>query len=293
MRLPFITIRRLIFGAFIVVATIAAIRATREPSTNRDWTPEQKRLPRIVIEGDIVEIRDMRDFAWRGENDFTPRYVTRRFDLRQLDSVDYVISRFGGIPGMAHAFLTFGFTGGEYVSVSVEARKEHDETYSPLRGILGAYELIYVIGTERDLIGLRTNVWQESVMLYPIRTRPERIREVFLDMMQRADKLSRHPELYDTLTNSCNSNIVRHVNTISPGRIRSGVRTALPGFADRVAHEAGLIDAELSLEEARETFRIDAIARRFPLDDNFSRAIRAQLPQRVNVSLHGAQSAPR
>lgn len=265
--------------AMVVVVTIAAIRATREPSTNRDWVAEQKRLPSIAINGDIVQIREMRDFGWRAEDAFTPRYVTRRFDLRQLDSVDYVISRFGGIPGLAHAFLTFGFNG-EYVSVSVEARKERNETYSPLRGLLGEYELIYVIGTERDLIGVRTHVWKETVMLYPIRTTRARIREVFVGMLQRADLLSRHPELYDTFTNSCNSNIVRHVNTISPGRIRSGVRTAFPGFADRVAYEAGLIDAELSLEEVRARFRIDEIARRFPLDENFSRAIRAHLPPR-------------
>jgi hypothetical protein len=273
-------VRRILLGlvaALVVIVT--TIRVARMPSSNRGWTPQQRVAPAAVVRGNLVEIRGIRDFTHRTEADFDERYATRTFDLGKLRAADYVVSRFGGVPGLAHAFLSFDF-GGEHIAVSVEARKERGETYSPLLGLLNTYEILYVIGTERDLIGLRTHVWKENVTLYPVRARPERLRQVFLDMVARADSLRTRPEFYDTLFNSCNSNIVRHVNAIAPGRIRFDARTILPGFSDEVAYELGLIDSTLPLERVREAYRIDEVARTVPLDENFSRAIRARLPRR-------------
>lgn len=272
-------LRRLVFGSLIVLAVvIAAIRVVRTPSNGRVWHSHQQRLPRVTVRGPLVEVRNIRDFVYRSETDFDRRYVDRTYDLRKLDSAWYVVSRFGGVPGLAHAFLSFGF-GDEYLAISVEARKERDETYSPLRGMLNSYELMYVAGSERDLIGVRTHVWKEGVTLYPIRAKPEKLRAVFLHMTARAEKLARQPEFYDTLFNSCNSNIIEHVNAIAPGTVGLDVRTVLPGFSDRVAYEAGLIDSALPLDRLREIYRIDQTAARLPLDENFSRAIRAGFPR--------------
>ena len=57
--------------------------------------------------------------------------------------------------GPAHAFVSFGFDDGGYVAISVEARREAGETYSPARGLMKQFEIMYVVGDERDLIGLR------------------------------------------------------------------------------------------------------------------------------------------
>lgn len=264
---------RIALGVLVAaILIVAAIRLVRRPSSDRAWYAPQAVLPEVRIDGEVVDIRHVRDFTYRSPSDFDVRYADRRYDLRELDSVWYVISRFGGF-GAAHAFLSFGF-GDEYVCISVEARKEAGETYSPIRGMLNEYELMYVIGTERDVIGVRTHAWREAVSLYPIRTTPERMRRAFLDMVQRAGKLAREPEFYDTVFNSCNSNIVRHVNAVVPGRVRFDVRTLLPGYSDRVAYELGLIDTDLPFEQMREAHRIDASV---PLDEHFSRAIRRKL----------------
>lgn len=258
--------KRRILGTAILVAAlvVTVIRVVRTPSNDRQWHPQQERMPQVHVRGDAVEIRNVRDFVYRSESDFDRRYTDRTYDLRKLDSAEYVVSRFGGVPGLAHAFLTFRF-GGEYVAISVEARKERGEAYSPFKGLLNAYELMYVIGSERDLIGVRTHVWNEEVTLYRIKADPAKVREVFLDMTRRAAALSRKPEHYDTLFNSCNSNIVAHVNAIAPGTIGLDPRLILPGFADRVAYEQGLIESKLPLERVRG---------RVALDENFSSAIR-------------------
>ena len=271
--------KRILIGLAAAFAlTVTAIRVARTPAADRDWHPQQRIAPAATMRGELVEIRGLRDFTYRTETDFDARYATRTYDLRKLRSADYVVSRFGGVPGLAHAFLSFDF-GGEHVAISVEARKEREEAYSPFLGLLNTYELLYVIGSERDLIGVRTHVWKEAVTLYPVRTTPEKLRAVFLDMVRRAETLRTRPEFYDTFLNSCNSNIVNHVNAIAPGRIGFDPRTILPGFSDEVAYELGLIDSSLPLEQIREAYRIDQTARAVPLDANFSRAIRARLPR--------------
>jgi len=277
-RVPRSMFRRILLGLLSLIAlAVVVIRVVRRPSSDRHWHAHQSLPPDVTVRGDLVEIRNVRDFIHRSATDYDVHYVDRTYDLRNLVAADYVVSRFGSVPGLAHAFLTFRF-GDEYVSISVEARKESSESYSPIRGILNEYELMYVIGSERDLIGLRTHVWKEEVILYPIRATPDNLRRLFIDMIERAHEVSRNPEFYNTVTNSCSSNIVRHVNRIAPGHIGFDLRTVLPGFSDRTAYELGLIDTSQPLERVRERFRIDRAAAGVPLNDDFSQAIRRHLP---------------
>ena len=275
--------RRIVLLVAIAAALPFLAVRVRTPSSERDWVRSQSILPRVTVRGDLVEIRNVREFAYRTEESFDEHYATRVYDLRKLDSVWYAVSRFGSIPGMAHSFLTFGF-GDDYVAISVEARREKGETYGPVRGLLREYELLYVVGSESDVIGLRTNIWKEGVSLYPIRATPEKMREAFLGMTRRAEALAVRPEFYNTLTNSCISNIVSHVNDVKPDSIPFGFRNILPGFTDRVAYDQGLIATDLPFDQIDEAFRIDAAAQRYGLRPGFSKAIREGLPGR-----HGRQ----
>ncbi|HYR27526.1 MAG TPA: DUF4105 domain-containing protein, partial [Thermoanaerobaculia bacterium] len=272
------------FGRALFVIVIIAVlpflfARLRTPSNARQWTRSQRVLPRVVVRGELVEVRNVRELVYRTEEDFDARYATRAYDLRKLDSVWYVVSRFSDVPGMAHSFLTFGF-GDEYVAISVEARREEGESYGPLRGMLREYELLYVIGAESDVIGLRTNVWKEGVSLYPIRTTPEKMREAFVGMTRRAESLAVAPEFYNTITNSCISNIVGHVEDVAPDTIRLGIGRVLPGYSDRIAYDAGLIATDLPFDRIEGAFRIDAAAQRHGLGAGFSEAIREGLGRR-------------
>jgi len=94
--------------AICVAAVIAILVLLRKPSNDRDWSTDQKVLATAAVRGDLVEIRNVRNFRYRSETDYTPAYETRTYDLRKLDSVWFVVERFGA-GGMAHTFLSFGF----------------------------------------------------------------------------------------------------------------------------------------------------------------------------------------
>ncbi len=140
-----------------------------EPSNDREWQPEVAVLPYATFDGDLVTVHNIRNFDYRTETDFTPAYYDRTYDLTQLDSVDLIAAYWMG-PMIAHTFLSFGF-GDDHLAISIEARKEATEGYSSIKGFFKQYELIYIVGDERDLIRVRTNYRKdppEDVYLYPL-----------------------------------------------------------------------------------------------------------------------------
>lgn len=269
--------------AAVVAATLvaggAAALGVREPRADRAWVPQHAVMAHADVRGDTVRVHRMRDFSYTSEERFTPAYADRTYDLDKLETVWFIVTPFSTHwRGPAHTFVSFGFADSQYVAISVEARREPGETYGPFTGLFKQFELIYVIGDERDLIGSRAAYGDYDVYLYPIRTTRERIRALFLEMLERSNALAARPEFYNTLTNNCTSNVVDHVNHIAPNRVPYGINTIFPGYADEVAYSLGLIDNTLPLAEARRRFRVNDQARRFATAPDFSRRIRSAGP---------------
>jgi hypothetical protein len=255
---------------------IALVWAFREPSNTRDWSPDQARLPQITFDGDLVHVRNLRNATYRTADDYDVNWYDRTFDLRRLARVDFMVETFQSWRGPAHTLVTFGFDDGEHVVVSVEIRKERGETFSPLAGLFRQYELMYAIGDERDFLGLRANVRHDPVFLYPIRARRDQVRAMFEAMLRRAQQLARQPEFYNTLTNTCTTNIVGHLDELAYQDIGIDARVLLPGYADRLAFQLDLIDFDGTLEEARARFHINSRSAWGPDAKQWSRQIRTQ-----------------
>lgn len=259
--------------AILIVGGV--LLATMRPRADRAWVPQHAVMTHADVRGSSVGLHRMRNFTYTAEDRFTPGYADRTYDLDKLESVWFIVTPFSKHwRGPAHTFVSFGFADSQYVAISVEARREPGETYGPFVGLFKQFELIYVIGDERDLIGSRAAFGGYDVYVYPIRTTRERIRALFVEMITRANGLASSPEFYNTLTNNCTSNVVAHVNRIVPNAVPAGYKTMMPGYTDEVAMKLGLIDTELDIERARERFQINARARRHINDPHFSLRIR-------------------
>lgn len=247
------------------------------PTNHRNWTKDQKVLSYAEIDGNDVTMFNIRNNTYRTTEDYDVDYYDKSFDLNELESVDFMVEPFAQWEGAAHTFVTFGFgpkESREYVVISVEIRKEEGEHFSAWKGMLKQYELQYVFGDEQDLIKLRTNYRKDNVYLFPIKGDNDKFKLLFLDMVKRTNKLKDEPEFYNTLTSSCTTNIVDHVNKISPRRIPVDLRIIAPGFSGELAHEVGLIDTEFSYENAKEYFKINSRAEEYGDSADFSKKIR-------------------
>jgi hypothetical protein len=259
---------------FAAAITFAAIVLSRHPSNDRQWSPDERELATARFAGDSVYIRNVRNVHYRTTHDYDVHYDDRVYDLRRIESVWFIVEPFSGMKGPAHTFVTFGFDDGRYVGVSVEIRKEVGESFSPWRGVARGYELTYVVGDERDLIGLRANFRHDSVYLYRTTATPAKAREMFVSMLTRANKLAAEPEFYNTLTSTCTTNIVRHVNEIAPKRVPFSFKTLVPAYADELAYKVGLLDTTTAFDTLRARAKINARAAAAADSPDFSRLIR-------------------
>jgi hypothetical protein len=265
------------FGIFIVLVIVMrlALIIMVRPSLDRDWTSDQQTLARATFDGSLVSISNIRNIDYRSTSDYDVHYYDKTFDLNKLESMWYMVEPFAGYgAGAAHTFVSFGFEGDTYVAISVEIRKEKGESFSAVKGLLRQYELVYVIADERDVIKLRSNYRKDDVFLYPVQTTKENARALFVAMLERANELAGKPEFYNTLTNTCTTNIVDHVNELFPKRVPFSLKVLMPAYSDELAYDIGLLDTSVTLEQLREKYRINERAMRYADDPLFSVRIR-------------------
>lgn len=245
-------------------------------SNDRDWAPEVARTPRAAIDGDVITVHDVRNFDYRSETDFDVAYEDRTYRFSELRSLDLIMS-FWGPTDIAHTFLSFGFTGDRYLSVSIETRKQKGEFYSALRGLFRQYELIYVFGDERDLIRLRTNYRGERVFIYHLRTPPDR-REMWLrEYLRRANELADHPEWYNAITSSCGTNILFTQWRVNPNAVFQ-ISYLLNGHWAEIGFRNGWVKNDMPFDELQRLSDVTERAKAADQAPDFSRRIREGLP---------------
>ena len=262
----------------VVFAVIVAWWMMIPASNTRDWEREVAREPHATIDGDRITIHNIRSFNYRTEKDFDEVYYDKTFNLTELDSADLIAVYWMG-DAIAHVMLSFGFQGKDFISFSIETRKEKGEDYSTIKGFFKQYELIFIAGDERDLIRVRTDYRapQEDVYLYRLDVGPKRVREVFLAYIQQINRMKQRPEWYNTLTTNCTTSII-HLMRVTGGRARYNWKVLLSGYAPQYAYENGGLDTSISFGELKRRSHINHRAHSIGNDPEFSRKIREGLP---------------
>lgn len=268
--------QRAAFGWLVVALAFGLPGCTLwdRPSNFRPWSPDQALLPYAEIGDRLVHVYNIRDCLYLSADSYIVRHYDRVYDLDRLESVDFLVVPFPGLPAVAHTMLSFGFSGGEHLCLSIEIRREWDEQYQFVQGILNRYELMYVLGDERDLIKLRTNYRNDEVYLYPLRTTPDQTKTIFLDVLRRANDLAARPEFYHTFTNNCTTNLYAHLNRGLGGGVPYGLGVVLPGYSDRLLYAAGLISSSVPFDELRRRAAVRSAALQWADAEDFSLRIR-------------------
>jgi hypothetical protein len=245
-----------------------------KPSHDRDWTPDQVILPHAEINGNDSTIYYIRNFRYTSTTEYISQYYNKIFHLNSLKKVWYILVPIPGLPGSAHNFLSFEFENNQFLAISIEIRKKKGDFFNPFKGILNYFELMYVVADEEDVIKLRTHHRNNDVYIYPLRLDHSTQQSLFIDMVQRVNNLKDKPEFYNTLTNSCASNIRKHINNVSSHKIPWSLKMIFPGFSDALLYDLGLIDTTLPFEEAQKAFHSSKRALEHTNDPLFSVKIR-------------------
>ena len=219
------------------------------PSNSRDWQADVAREPTAEIQGDLVTVRNVRNFRYRSETDFDERWEERHFDLAKLDGLDVFFSHWGS-PWIAHTIMSWSFSDGQHLAVSIETRKEKGETYSAIAGFFRQYELIYIAADEADVVKLRTDFRHEDVYLYRLRIPKERARALLLDYLEAMNQLAREPGWYNALTTNCTTTIRQRVMHAG-GNMPLSWKLLANGHLPELLYERGRLDTDLPFPELK------------------------------------------
>ena len=248
------------------------------PSNFRNWAPEQSVLPHAQLSADEVTIYNVRQCEYFTDDVYVVNHLDKRYRLSELQAVDYIVIPFDNMPAIAHTMLSFEFhpTDGkpERLVASVETRRETGEEYAAWKGSARQYELMYVLADERDAVQVRAVQREEDVYLYRTTATPQQARSLLVDVLGRVNELASRPEFYNTVTNNCTTNIARHINRISPRRLRYDYQILLPGYSAKLAYDEGLIERHGTFEQTKSRSYITPKAQMYAGRDDFSQMIR-------------------
>jgi len=266
-------------AAFAIFAILVILFFRIPASNDRDWQPDVAVTPYATVNGDLVTVHGVRNFAYRTETDFTPRWEERTYDLRKLDSFDIIAVYWTG-KAIAHVMVSFGFQDKDYLAISIETRKEKGESYSTLAGFFRQYELYYVVADERDVIGVRTTYRQpqEDVYIYRTRAPLRNIRRVFLDYIETMNDMREHPRYYNTLTTNCTTTILMHAR-INPESPPMSWKVLLSGYVPDYLYDLGRIDTATPFADLEKLSRVNERAHAADKDASFSQRLRQGLPK--------------
>ena len=284
--------RRTVLAVSVLFVAVLGWWLTLAPSNDRDWQPDVARVPTATLDGSHLTVRNVRNFAYRSEQDFTERWETRTYDLDTLVGIDLFVS-FWGPTLYGHTIASWQFADGSHLAVSIETRKEEGEAYSAVRGFFRQYELYYAVADERDLIGLRTNHRGETVYLYRIGGTPSGGRKLLLDYVKEMNVLAERPRWYNALTHNCTTTIWHHAKAVGSG-FPMDWRLLANGYLVDLSYERGTVDTGIPLDELKRRSDITARARSAEGREDFSTVIREGLPPRPQPrgSSNGAVPAP-
>jgi hypothetical protein len=264
-------------GAAAMVAALVAVwfRSLKPPQV-ADWQPSVAELPRATLNGDELTISNLRNFDYRSETDFTPRWETRRYDLSRLVGLDMFFSHWAG-PAIAHTIMSWSFADGRQLAISIETRNRRGQPYSAIAGFFRQFPIYYVVADERDVIRLRTNYRGEHVWLYRLQAPDGVAHALLLDYLDSVNRLADRPAWYNALTDNCTTTMRRHVRRLNPGANPWTWRLLANGYLPQLLYEQGRLDASRPFSELHAISNIDARAKAATYED-FSAAIRDSLP---------------
>lgn len=265
------TIRLSIFVCLMLLAVLFFLSS--KPVNNKNWVEQHRITTSIKPQGNLFHFVNIRDFRYSLDGAVKEAfYHNKSFNLKDLTAVWYGISHFGS-PGLAHVFLSFEFNTNDYLVLSIEARLEQGESYSPLKGLFRQYEKIFVWGTEQDVIGLRSHIRKEPTHLYKLDLQPKTVRRLLLGFINESKRLDEAPQFYNTLLNNCMVGLAKYADSFSWFKAFSTIGIILPGYSDRVLFEENFLPQNISFEQQRVSSIIDP-DRSSVSDPQFSLSIR-------------------
>ncbi|UCC23940.1 MAG: DUF4105 domain-containing protein [Gemmatimonadales bacterium] len=214
---------------------------------DRSWAQDMSVLATAEITGEgAIQLSDIRDWRYLPGTVASQEYRDASFDPDDIVDLWMYEQEFGEKGLIAHTFVVFEFDESygpvRYLGLSMEARREADEDYSILRGMLRGFEAAHVWATEEDLVTRRVTYQGNPVRRYRLEIPAESRARIFAKMVEETRALATKPRWYNTVLYNCTSSLIRYANESEPGSIPLHYSYVLTGKIDEYLERLGYLD---------------------------------------------------
>jgi hypothetical protein len=251
---------------------------TLQPTNDKDWALDVAQVSHGEIKGNKLTMYNVRNFDYVDEKNSIPQWITRTYDLDELQGLDLFLSYWAS-DHIAHTILSWDFGNNNHLAISIETRKDKTQEYSAVKGFFKQFSLSYIAADEKDIIRLRTNFRKERVYLYRLAGTGEQARTLLENYLEEMNLLVNEPKFYNALTRNCTTTIQIHANasrTDAPPP--TDWRLILSGHVDELLYDRGVLPKSLSFEELRQMSRVDLVMQKYSGND-FSHMMRKSVQQ--------------
>lgn len=195
--------------SFAALAMLGACITAGPPRADRVWYPYLARTTHVDMHEGEVRMATVTNWSYAASGPTRQDYADAAFRIDDVRGVWFVVEPDPKLSFAAHTFLLFEFTNDRLLGLTIEARREANEDYSPLAGIFNQYELSYLWGAAHDLLTRRAVMLGHRLEIFPIAVDQEQLRTLLSHLLQRTQDLELHPRYYNTLFSNCTNEIAK------------------------------------------------------------------------------------
>ncbi len=250
---------------------------TATPRLDRDWVDNLERMPDIELRADGFSMSHVRDWAYDADSDVARDVAAFAGAFEDLRNVWFMIEPHPGLEMMAHTLVLFEFGDDRLVGLTIEARKEENESYSAFWGTFNAFELAYIWATPKDLLTRRAVYLDHDVLVYPLELTDEQEVSFLTRVLEKTIRVSTRARWYNTLFSNCTNELAK---TADLDWHHAFIMT---GYSAERLFELGLIPGEDFVAAKERALLTDEIKSWNDLaPDDFNRALLAELRNRAS-----------
>lgn len=151
------------------------------------WDKQWSHPSQASLNGDILHLRNIRDFEFYSPWEYDERYLTEDFNLKELCAVHLIESRSHGIIPGCDLLFSFVFRDGRNLAFGPELKLPVNQQLNEVQSLYKSYGLLYVFGTEEDLLRLRSQKKHEYLSFHTLRITPEQAQNMLLACIRLAE----------------------------------------------------------------------------------------------------------
>jgi hypothetical protein len=268
---------KIIYLALIICIVVVGIFVSTKPRNNKQWEEDFKVLTNVEVSDEYYTFDNVRDWQWNKSGAVSKNYTQKTLNINELDKVWFLLQPFDSNKRLAHTFLTFDFTNGDSIVLSIEARREDNEKYNGLLGVFKKYEIMYMWGTENDLLLKRAVYDNQTVYMYPLNTSDQFKKQLFINFVNKTNSLYTKPEFYNTLTSNCTNSLAMVANQVKPKTVPVHVSWWLTGLSDKYLYNLKYISNNQPFEQKQQSHNVNQFANQNYTNENFNKMLREYL----------------